>query len=518
MHTAERRVAEGILFTDLYQLTMAQLYHRYGMAASGAQFDYFFRTAPDYGEHQAGYCVSAGLGEFLDYLEELTVTDDDVARLAALRGPSGGRLFDDAFLAWLRGGADLDLLEIRAVEEGRVVHPGAPLLVVRGPLAAAQLIETALLNKLNYPTLVATKAARLKQAARGGSVVDFGMRRGQGTGVDSGTRAALIGGADASSNVGMSSILGVPPAGTHAHSLVQAFMAQGGSELDAFRAYADVYPDGCVLLIDTVDTLRSGLPNAIEVFHELRARGHEPVGVRLDSGDLAHLAVECARRFDAEGFGGAGIVLSNQLDELTILQILTQVEQEARETGLDPQRVTERLSYGVGTNLMVSDGAPALDGVYKLVALEAGGEWRPAIKVSDSPAKTLNPGDKSLWRLYDERGKATADLITLSSETPRADEELRLRHPSEGSVTRTLAAGTVSRVEPLLTSVWNGARVGARAELDELRARRARDEEALDAGVKRLINPHRYHVSLSGSLWDLKAELVARLTAPRPAS
>lgn len=509
MNATERTAAEGFLFTDLYELTMTQLYHQRGMAATPAQFDYFFRSAPDYGRHQAGYCVFAGLGDLLDYLEELRPTPDDLARLRALTTPDARRLFTDEFLAWLQGGAGLDELTIRAVPEGRVVHPGAPLAVVQGPLAAAQLIETALLNKLNYPTLVATKAARLRHAARGSAVADFGMRRGQGLGVNAGTRAALIGGVDSSSNTGMSTVLGVTPSGTHAHSLVQAFMAQGGSELDAFRAYAAAYPGACVLLIDTVDTLASGLPNAITVFSELRAAGHEPVGVRLDSGDLAHLAVECARRLDAAGFADATIVLSNQLDELTILQVITQVEAEARELGMDAGRLVARLAYGVGTNLMVSAGAPALDGVYKLVALAQDGAWRPAIKVSDSPAKTLNPGDKALWRLYDERGKATADVVTLASERPAAGEPLTLHHPTEPGVSRTLEPGRVSRAEPLLVDAWRGGRVGGRPGVAELRERRRADEAALDAGVKRLINPHRYHVSLSEELWRLKRDLVA---------
>ncbi len=517
MNPSERRAAEGFLFTDLYQLTMAQLYLRQGMHRTPAQFDYFFRSAPDYGRHQAGYCVFAGLGDLLDHLEELRVTDDDLARLHAMRTPGGGRLFDDAFLDWLRSGADLDEVTLKAVPEGRVVHPGAPLVVVQGPLAAAQLLETVLLNKLNYPTLVATKAARLKQAAQGGSVVDFGMRRGQGTGVVAGARAALIGGVDASSNTGVSSVLGVEPAGTHAHSMVQAFIAQGGTELDAFRAYAATYPDACVLLIDTVDTLGSGLSNAITVFEELREKGHEPLGVRLDSGDLAHLAVACSRELDRAGFPETQVVLSNQLDELTIWQVITQARMEAEAAGMEADNVAARLAYGVGTSLMVSAGAPALDGVFKLVALHEGGEWRPAVKVSDSPAKVLNPGEKALYRVYDERGKATADLVTLAHERPVAGEALELLHPSAPDVGRTLPAGSVKRIEPLLAVAWeNGQRV-ERAGLDELRARRAADEAVLDEGVRRLINPHRYHVSLSPSLWRLKRELVegARARAQR---
>lgn len=501
--------SESLLFTDLYQLTMAQTYLRHGIHDLKAQFDVFFRDTPDYGEHQAGYCVFAGLDDLLGWLTRSRLDAADAERLREVRGASGKRLFDEAFLAWLAAQEGMPGLELRAVAEGRAIHPRAPFAVVEAPLALAQLIETPVLNHLNYPTLIATRAARLRHAARGRPLLEFGMRRGHGRGVDAGARAALIGGVDASSNTGLSLRVGIDPRGTHAHSLVQAFMANGGSELDAFRAYAEVYPDDCVLLLDTVDTLHSGVPNAITVFEELRAGGHVPRGVRLDSGDLAHLAVRVAKELDAAGFPEVGITLSNQLDELTIWQIQKQIEEEAADDGVDAARVLGRLAYGVGTRLVTSHGAPSLDGVYKLVALFTHGAWQPSAKRSDTAAKANLPGAKGLYRVYDQRGMATADLITLHDEVPDPSAPLRLHHPSE-PLERTLSAERVSRVEPLHQVAWEaGRRSQAPASIAELRRRREADEACLDPGVRRLRNPHVYHVSLSERLHQLRQELQA---------
>ena len=506
----DRTAAQGFLYTDLYQLTMAQLYFEEGLHEQEAAFEYFYRRNPDYGQHQAGYTIFAGLERLLDRIEETTVTDADVEYLAGLRGSSGQPLFRRPFLGWLQDqGPIYRELEVRALLEGRVAHPNTPLVTVRGPLAKAQLIETALLNDLNYPTLIAAKAARLREAAGEARVVDFGMRRGQSSGVTAGSRAALIGGVDASSYMGVSASTGVQPAGTHAHSMVQAFIANGGGELAAFRAYARYYPDDCVLLVDTIDTLGSGLPNAITVFRELIDRGHRPLGIRLDSGDLAHLSVECAIELDRAGLTDVGITLSNQLDELTIWQIRAQIEQEARARGIDPQGVLARLNYGVGTRLMVSSGAPALDGVYKLVAVRSNGDWQPAIKVSDSPTKTINPGVKTLYRVYDERGMATADLVALEGQNPDASAPLTLCHHSKPDVGRTLQPEQVSGLEPLHESVWaNAQRQLPRESMELLRERRRRDQERLDLGVRRLINPHVYHVSITPAIAQLKARLI----------
>ena len=328
----------GPLFTDMYELAMAQVYVTQGISERQAQFDYFFRSTPDYGTHQAGFCVSAGLGPFLDWLDSLEFTDAHVEALAAMRSPTGTPVFQPAFLDWLAATGRFDGIEVCAVAEGRVVHPHVPVISVIGPLAVCQLLETSLLNHMNYPTLIATKAARVVSSARGGRVLEFGMRRGPATGVNEGIRAALIGGCVSTSNVEAAIALGRQPIGTHAHALVQAYMALGDGEIGAFRAMAETAPDECILLVDTVDTLGSGVPNAITVFDELRAAGHEPVGVRLDSGDLAYLAVQTAKLLDDAGYPDASIVLSSDLDELNIWQILTQIGDDAERLGSTRRR------------------------------------------------------------------------------------------------------------------------------------------------------------------------------------
>lgn len=510
--SSKRSFTEGLLFTDFYQLTMAQLYYRHGLADRRVQFDYFFRSHPHYGEHSAGYSIFAGLEWLLDWMRETRAMPDDVAYLRSLTGAAGGRLFDDDFLDWLSSNGTMAGLRIRSVPEGRVVHPDVPLVVVDGPLAMAQLIETPVLNHLNYQTLVATKASRIREAAQGAPILEFGLRRAHERGANAGTRAALIGGADFSSNVGVSGLMGVQPKGTHAHSMVQAFLALGGTELEAFRAYAELYPDDCVLLVDTIDTLASGVPNAIRVFEDLRAEGHIPLGIRLDSGDLAYLAIQAAIQLDAAGFNEVSIVLSNNLDELVIWQIVTQIREEAPRYGIDADRLVRRLAHGVGTALTTSSGDSALDGVYKLVAIDDGGELRPAIKLSESKAKTLNPGDKKVWRIYDRRGKATSDLIGLAHETPEAGQPLTLCHPTDQPRRRRLAGDEIREIEDLHDEVFvDGCRVGDPPDLETMRARRIADLDRLDPGVKRLMNPHLYHVSLSQRLWDCKHDLVHRL-------
>jgi nicotinate phosphoribosyltransferase len=375
----------------------------------------------------------------------------------------------------------------------------------------AQILETALLNALNYPTLIATRASRMKQAGRGQLLLEFGMRRGHERGVNAGARAALIGGANFTSNAGISQVMGIDPKGTHAHSLVQLFMALGEGELAAFRAYADVYPDDCLLLVDTINTLESGLPHAITVFEELRRKGHRPMGIRLDSGDLAYLSVQAAKMLNVAGFPDTQIVLSNQLDEMTILQILAQIEAESPRYGMDADHIVQRLVFGVGTSLITSAGDAALDGVYKLVAAQdERGEWTPAIKISENPVKTPNPGIKQVWRIYDKRGQATADLLSLEDEEPRLMSPLILQHPTEPGTSRTLAQTDVSQIEPLLVTVLQqGERVYTPPPLEALRAQCQTDLERLDLGVRRLLNPHIYHVSLTPRLWQLKQDLIS---------
>lgn len=512
MHATERRTAEGILFTDQYQLSMAQLYFRAGLHEREAQFDHFFRSYPDYGQHQAGYCVSAGLEWLLDWMDEARFRDEDLAHLRSQRNRAGGRVFSDDFLDYLRREGSFAGISLWAIPEGRVVHPSVPLTIVRGPLVMAQILETALLNQINYQTLIATKAARIREISRTAPVLEFGLRRGQERGANAGTRAALIGGADFSSNVGLSHTLGLPPKGTHAHAMVQVYLALGQSELDAFRAYAEVYPDDCLLLVDTVDTLESGVPNAIRVFEELRAKGHEPAGIRLDSGDLAYLAIQSALMLDKAGFPSTQIVLSNDLDELVIWQIQTQIAHESPRYGANPDAVIGRLVYGVGTRLVTSHGEGALGGVYKLVALHDGTAWQPALKIAETPSKMTNPGLKQAWRLYDQRGRATADLIGLDHEQPDALERIVLRHPSDYGRVRNLERAQISGIEPLLLAqLQAGHRLNDSPPLEQLRAQRVADVERLDAGVRRIVNPHIYHVSLSQQLWDLKQELLVKL-------
>ncbi|MBF6594243.1 MAG: nicotinate phosphoribosyltransferase [Thermaceae bacterium] len=528
-------LTEGILLTDEYQLTMAQVYFRLGLHERPALFEFFYRKNPDYGQHQAGYCVFAGLDPLLDWMEGARFGEGELEVLRSQKTRTGKPLFAADFLEWLGKNGSFDGLTLKAIPEGRVVHPQVPLVAVEGPLAQAQLLETALLNKLNFETLIATKASRIRDVADHATILDMGLRRAASGAGNAATRAALIGGADVSSNVGISYELGLQAAGTHAHSLVQAFIALGMSELEAFRAFADIYSDNTTLLVDTVDVLESGVPNAIAVFEELRRKGHQPIGIRIDSGDLAYLSIRAAQLLDAAGFKDVSIVLSSELDELVIWQVQTQIQQEARRYGIDADALIRRLIFGVGTRLVTSWGQPALGGVYKVVAMQDGGEWKPAIKVSETVEKVLNPGHKTAWRLYDERGSATADLITLSDENPASEPVLTLRHPFDGAKSRRVQTdkyrleteganlletsetdgarkkGTFT-LEPLQSEVWNGHRRVNGETLEVWRKRRQADVETLDPGVRRLINPHTYHVSLSQKLWNLKNQMIDRLT------
>jgi nicotinate phosphoribosyltransferase len=509
MKESDQKTAEGILFTDQYQLTMAQLYHRLGLHEKPAQFDHFFRDYPDYGLHKAGYCINAGLEWLLDWMQSAYFRDEDLAYLRSQTGRTGKKIFDEAFLGWLRQHGNFSGISLHAIPEGRVVHPNVPLTVVQGPLAMAQILETSLLNHLNYQTLVATKAARIHEIGHGQLFMEFGARRAQDRGAIAGARAALIGGADFTSNVGISHVLGFQPKGTHAHSMVQVFLTLGMSELEAFRAYADIYPDDCLLLVDTINTLESGIPNAITVFQELQKKGHKPVGIRLDSGDLAYLSIQAAKMLNEAGFPETSITLSNELDELNLWQILTQIEEEAPRHGLEHNALIRRLVYGVGTRLITSAGDSALGGVYKLVAVWNEGQWAPAIKISESSGKIPNPGNKQVWRIYDRRNKATADLICLNEEAPREMERIALRHPLDHDKHRLLRQQEVLEIEPLLAEILRaGKLVYDLPAINAMREIRKADVERLDAGVKRLMNPHIYHVSLSQRLWDLKQELI----------
>jgi nicotinate phosphoribosyltransferase len=442
-------------------------------------------------------------------MEQARFREEEIEYLRSQRTSVGGRLFTDDFLGWLAEHGHFGAISLRAILEGRVVHPNAPLTVVQGPLAMAQILETPLLNHLNYPILVATKASRLSVSGRGRPILEFGLRRAQEKGANAGARAALIGGASFTSNVGVSHVMGLAPKGTHAHSMVQLFMTLGMGEAGAFQAYADVYPDDCLLLVDTVDTLESGIPHAIRVFESLKRKGHKPLGIRLDSGDLAYLSIQAAKMLDEAGFPETAIVLSSDLDELVIWQIITQIGAEAPRYGVDPDHLIKRLVYGVGTRLITSWGEPALGGVYKLVAVRQGNSWDSAIKLSETPAKTPNPGIKQVWRLYDQRNRATADLLSLEDEDPRQEERLLLRHPMDHTKYRAIRQKEIAAMEPLLVDVLRaGKLVYALPSLEEIRRQRQADVERLDEGVRRLVNPHIYHVSLTQALWDLKQQLI----------
>ena len=514
MKPGELKSASGVLLTDQYQLTMAQLYFRLGIHEIKAQFDHFFRSNPDYGVHKAGYCVNAGLDPLLDWLDQARFDRDEINSLRLQKTSTGEQLFKNDFLDWLKDHFSTRAINLYAIPEGRVVHPNVPIHVIEGPLAIGQIIETGLLNTANYQTLIATKAARIKNSGRGQSLLEFGLRRAQGLGAIQGTRAALIGGADFSSNVGASHIFGFPPKGTHAHSMVQVFMGLGEGELAAFEAYADVYPDDCLLLVDTIDTLESGIPNAIKVFEKLKRKGHQPVGIRLDSGDLAYLSIKAVKMLNDAGFPETSIVLSNNLDELVIWQIITQIQEEAERYGVDPESVINRLAYGVGTSLITSAGDAALDGVYKLVAICQNDTWIPTLKLSENINKTLNPGNKRVWRVYDQRGKATADLIALYDEDILTQSPLELRHPTLTTKRRSLQQNEVDHLEKLLIPVIkDGDIVSDRPTIPEMRAVREKDVAALDPGVRRIMNPHTYHVAISRKLWNLKQSLIKKARA-----
>ena len=467
------------MMTDLYELTMMNGYLRYGKDKNRACFDLFYRRRGDV----TAYAVAAGLEQVIDYVRNLRFTQEDIEYLRSLA------IFDDAFLSYL---SDFHFTgEILAVPEGTIVFPDEPILRVIAPIMEAQLLETALLNIINHQTLIATKAARVVQSARGDKVLEFGLRRAQGPDAGIyGARASIIGGCQATSNVLTGQLFGVPVGGTHAHSWVMSFE----DELTAFRAYADVFPDNCLLLVDTYDTLGSGVPNAITVFKELRARGKEPVGIRLDSGDLAFLSRQARVMLDDAGFPNAKIFASGDLDEEVIWDL------KAQGAAIDV--------WGVGTRMITSMDNPALGGVYKLSAEEVDGKFIPRIKISENPAKITNPGVKQLYRFYDRRsGKALADLLALDEEDFSSGEPLEIFDPENTWKRMTLCD---YRMRQLLVPVFeNGELVYESPALSEIAAYAKQEMETFWDEYKRLNRPHRYKVDLSQKLYDLKLQLLA---------
>ncbi|MBR1625110.1 MAG: nicotinate phosphoribosyltransferase, partial [Clostridia bacterium] len=388
------------LLTDLYQLTMMNAYLKTGKADTRANFDVFYRPK----EH-LDFAICAGLEQVIDYINNLHFDESDIDYLKTLE------IFDEEFFNALRSFRFTG--SVSAIREGEVIFPGEPILTVNAPLFQAQLVETAILNMINHQTLIATKAFKICQEAKG-VVMEFGLRRAQGPDAGIyGARAAIIGGCASTSNVLTSKMYNIPCAGTHAHSWVMSFP----TELDAFRAYAEIYPKNTLLLVDTYDTLRSGVPNAIKVFDEMKAKGLKPMGIRLDSGDLAYLTKKARKMLDDAGHADCKICVSGDLDEY----ILSSLDKQGAKID----------SYGVGTKLITSSLTPALGGVYKLSALEVDGKWEPKIKLSDTTEKITNPGIKTTYRIYDEEKMAFADLICLRNETFDTTKPLTIFHPIE---------------------------------------------------------------------------------------
>ena len=468
------------LLTDFYELTMMAGYLDQGKVEDTATFDLYFRRNP-YG---GGYAVAAGLENAISTILEMRFSNDDIQYLRSLRSPRGKQTFPDAFLNYLSRWCFSG--EISAVPEGTIVFSHEPLMRVRGRIIECQLIESVLLCHINFQTLIATKAARIWEAARRAPVLEFGLRRAQGPdGAISAARAAMIGGADATSNVLGSANLNIPARGTHAHSWIQSFE----TELEAFRAYAKLFPDECVLLVDTYDTLRSGIPNAIKIGMELRDAGHRLAGIRIDSGDLTFLSRKARRALDAAGLDYVKIIASNDLDEYIIGDVLAQ----GGEIDI----------WGVGTRLVTGagEGGGALGGVYKLAEYNG----RPRIKISSNLEKMTNPGVKKIVRFYDMEGLMEADALAEESEDITTGEVLII---DPGNPLRRTTIRSERRVELLIPVVASGEPVYEFPSLERIRAHRRNQLTELHESYKRLTNPHEYKVGLTQKLWGLKKQMI----------
>lgn len=473
------------LLTDLYELTMMQGYFENEDVNQTVIFDMFYRNNPE----GNGYAICAGLEQLIDYVKNLHFTEDEIDYLKSLG------IFKPAFLAYLR---DFRFTgDIYAIPEGTVIFPREPLVKVIAPIMQAQLIETALLNIINHQSLIATKTARIVRAAQGDGVMEFGCRRAQGPDAAIyGARAAIIAGCVGTSNVLCGQMFHVPVSGTHAHSWIMSFP----DELSAFRAYAKLYPDACILLIDTYDTLDSGLPHAIQVFKELREQGIHPkrYGIRMDSGDLAYLSKKVKVALDAEGFTDAIISASNDLDEGLI-------------GSLKAQGATIN-SWGVGTNLITSKDCPAFGGVYKLAAIwnEPEQRFEPKIKISENAEKITNPGDKKIYRIYDLEGMIIADLIALADEEFSSKDPLLLFDPIE-TWKKTLLPGSSYTMRELLVPVFRkGDCVYESPSVKEIQNLCRRELNTLWEESKRFEYPHQTYVDLTRKLWNLKNNLLER--------
>lgn len=468
------------LLTDLYELTMMNGYYLHGKQDEIAVFDVFFRQ-----NELITYSLAAGLEQAVDYCLNLNFGENEISYLKSLG------IFDDGFLEYLK---TLKFTgDIYAVPEGTVVFPGEPIFTVKAPVMQAQLIEAAVLNIINHQTLIASKAAKVCAAAKGDNVMEFGLRRAQGPDAGIyGARAAIIGGCSSTSNVLAGQMFGVKVSGTHAHSWVMDFP----SEYEAFKAYSETYPDATLLLVDTYDTLKSGIPNAIKVFDELKAKGKRPLGIRIDSGDLAYTTKRAREMLDEAGYPDAIICASGDLDE----RLVQSLKQQGAKIN----------SWGIGTKLITSADMPALGGVYKLAGIEKNGKIIPKIKVSDNSAKITNPGFKTIYRIYDKKtGKAEADLIALRDEKFDFTKPITLTHPTERWKTITFT-DYIARELPI-KAVENGKLAYNTPSIKEIADYAKKETETFWDEYKRLDQPHIFKVDLSDGLYALKTDMLARI-------
>lgn len=463
------------LLTDLYQLTMMNAYIETGVGNKNCVFDLFYR-----GNDYIEYAVAAGLDTAIEYINNLHFSDEDIAYLRSLN------LFGEKFFETIKNFKFTG--DIYAVREGEFIFPNEPILIVKAPLYQAQLLETALLNIINHQTLIATKATKITQEAKG-AVMEFGLRRAQGPDAGIyGSRAAIIGGCKSTSNVLAGEMFDIAVSGTHAHSWVMSFE----KEIDAFRTYASIYPNNCLLLVDTYDTLGSGVPNAIKVFDELTQKGYKPVGIRLDSGDLAYLSKKARKMLDDAGYDYVKIVASGDIDEY----ILSTLHQQGAKIDV----------WGIGTKLITSAQNPALGGVYKLAAIEEKRNWIPKIKISDTQEKITNPALKTTYRIYDEENMAKADLICLKDEVFDTSKPLTIFHPVETWKKKTF---TKYSMRNLMIDIFiNGKQVYNPPCLKDIVKYAEKIRNEFWGEYRRLVNPHIYKVDLSEKLYKLKHLLI----------
>lgn len=476
------------LLTDLYELTMMQGYFKNKDQNETVIFDAFYRTNPGDG----GYAIAAGLEQVIKYIKELHFSKEDIDYLAGLG------IFSRDFLDYLKEFRFTG--NIYAIPEGTVIFPREPIIKVIAPIMQAQLVETAILNIINHQSLIATKAARVCYAARGDGIMEFGLRRAQGP--DAGTygaRAAIIGGCIGTSNVLCGQLFDVPVKGTHAHSWIMSFP----DEYTAFKKYADMYPSACILLVDTYDTLKSGVPNAIRVFSEMQKAGIPLTfyGIRLDSGDLAYLSKKARKMLDEAGFTDAVISASNDLDEFLIDSLKVQ-----------GAAIT---SWGVGTSLITSKDCPAFGGVYKLAAVMGkDGQFIPKIKLSENTEKVTNPGNKTIYRIYEkESGKIKADLICLVDESFDESEPLLLFDPLEPWKKTKLPGGSYTMREIMIPVFVNGECCYESPSVMSIREYCQKELDTMWDETRRLVNPHKVYVDLSKKLYDIKIELLDRMSS-----